>query len=68
MPDYQDLLAWTLFQQSIDILSKHDIWLIWQLQLGLLQNQVAVLFQVSPSTISKLKVKFHIMGGVRDSP
>lgn len=44
------------------------IWLIWQLQFGLLQNQVAALFQVRPSTISKLKVKFHIMGGVRDSP
>lgn len=36
------------------------IWLIWQLQFGLLQNQVAALFQVRPSTISKLKVKFHM--------
>ncbi|KAL7837651.1 hypothetical protein SRHO_G00273620 [Serrasalmus rhombeus] len=39
---------------------------IGQLQAGVPQNQVAALFGVSPSTISKLKAKFHITGDVRD--
>ena len=44
------------------------VWLIWigQLQAGVPQNQVAALFGVSPSTISKLKAKSHITGDVRD--
>lgn len=41
---------------------------IGQLQAGVPQNQVAALFGVSPSTISKLKAKFHITGDVRDRP
>ena len=41
---------------------------IGQLQAGVPQNQVAALFGVSPSTISKVKAKFHIMGDVRDRP
>ena len=41
---------------------------IGQLQAGVPQNQVAALFGVSPSTLSKLKAKFHIMGDVKDRP
>uniref|UniRef100_A0A4W6C8R9 Transposase Tc1-like domain-containing protein n=1 Tax=Lates calcarifer TaxID=8187 RepID=A0A4W6C8R9_LATCA len=41
---------------------------IGQLQAGVLKNQVAALFGVSLSTISKLKAKFHITGDVRDRP
>ena len=41
---------------------------IGQLQAGVPQNQVAALFGVSPSTISKVKAKFHITGDVRDRP
>ncbi|GLD69672.1 zinc finger and SCAN domain-containing protein 31-like protein [Lates japonicus] len=41
---------------------------IGQLQAGVPQNQVAASFGVSPSTISKLKTKFHITGDVRDRP
>ena len=42
--------------------------LIGQLQAGVPQNQVAALFGVSPSTLSKLKAKFHITGDVKDRP
>uniref|UniRef100_A0A8C4ZXH5 Transposase Tc1-like domain-containing protein n=1 Tax=Gadus morhua TaxID=8049 RepID=A0A8C4ZXH5_GADMO len=42
--------------------------LFWELQGGVSQNQVAALFGVSPSTLSKLKAKFHIMGDVKDRP
>ena len=41
---------------------------IGQLQAGVPQNQVAALFGVSPSTLSKLKAKFHITGDVTDRP
>ena len=41
---------------------------IGQLQAGVPQNQVTALFGVSPSTISKVKAKFHITGDVRDRP
>ena len=43
-----------------------DWHLIGQLQAGVQQNQVAALFGVSPSTLSKLKAKFHITGDVKD--
>ena len=45
-----------------------DWHLIGQLQAGVPQNQVAALFGVSPSTLSKLKAKFHITGDVKDRP
>uniref|UniRef100_A0A8C5BFR5 Insertion element IS150 protein InsJ-like helix-turn-helix domain-containing protein n=1 Tax=Gadus morhua TaxID=8049 RepID=A0A8C5BFR5_GADMO len=41
---------------------------IGQLQAGVPQNQVAALFGLSPSTLSKLKAKFHITGDVKDRP
>ena len=41
---------------------------IGQLQAGVPQNQVAALFGVSPSTLSKLKAKFYITGDVKDRP
>ena len=40
--------------------------LIGQLQAGVPQNQVAALFGVSPSTLSKRKAKLHITGDVKD--
>ena len=45
-----------------------DWHVIRQLQAGAPQNQDAALFGVSPSTLSKLKAKFHIMGDVKDRP
>ena len=45
-----------------------DWHLFGQLQAGVPQNQVAALFGVSPSTLSKLKAKFHIKGDVKDRP
>uniref|UniRef100_A0A3Q3F022 Transposase Tc1-like domain-containing protein n=1 Tax=Labrus bergylta TaxID=56723 RepID=A0A3Q3F022_9LABR len=38
------------------------------LHAGVLHNQVAAIFGVIPSTISKLKAKFHLTGDVRDRP
>ena len=45
-----------------------DWHLIGQLQAGVPQNQVAALFGVSPSTLFKLKAKFHITGDVKNRP
>ena len=45
-----------------------DWHLIVQLQAGVPQNQVAALFGVSPSTLSRLKATFHITGDVKDRP
>uniref|UniRef100_A0A8C4ZZQ5 Transposase Tc1-like domain-containing protein n=1 Tax=Gadus morhua TaxID=8049 RepID=A0A8C4ZZQ5_GADMO len=44
-----------------------DWHLIGQLQAGVLQNQVAALFGVSPGTLSKLKAQFHITGCQRQA-
>ena len=41
---------------------------IGQIQASVPQNQVAALFGVSHSTLSKLKVKLHITGEVKDRP
>uniref|UniRef100_A0A8C4GFR7 Transposase Tc1-like domain-containing protein n=1 Tax=Dicentrarchus labrax TaxID=13489 RepID=A0A8C4GFR7_DICLA len=41
---------------------------IGQLQAGVPQNQVAVLFGVSPRAISKLRAQFHITLDVKDRP
>lgn len=41
---------------------------IGQLEAGILQNQVAANFGVSPSMISKLKAKFRDTGDVKDRP
>ena len=56
-----------LLQESACLTDLDRVLAIGQLQAGVLQNQVAALFGVSPSTISRLKAKFHITG-VKDRP